>query len=259
MIPIACKLTNFFLHLFVSFLKRDYNNYFLAHAQLLISRKPISQIFTHFQPIMQHYKQENSTKSNSTINPAITENMECLIIKAHASFINLKVGVSLNHDVSLCFVSLLNFRTCWATFQAKNNVRSTPGSSALALSHTKAIKRIPQIVAYVEVEKEWGDILGQEIPNLCSTTVLYNLARLVFLHLRYNHACVLKLDTFFLGRDIITILSLKNFLPIVVHKNITKESPNYCSHIHFVKSQIIIDEKAITDMLFILFSIYNGV
>ena len=36
-------------------------------------------------------------KGISTINPAITENMECLIINVHASFINLKVGVSLDY------------------------------------------------------------------------------------------------------------------------------------------------------------------
>ena len=75
-------------------------------------------------------KKENSLKSISTINPAITENMECSIVKVHASFINLKVG---NHGVSLCFVSLLAFRICWATFQANNNVRSAPASSALTL------------------------------------------------------------------------------------------------------------------------------
>jgi len=38
-------------------------------------------------------------KSISTINPAITENMECSIIKVYASFIDLKVCVSLDHDV----------------------------------------------------------------------------------------------------------------------------------------------------------------
>jgi len=35
-------------------------------------------------------------KSISTINPAITENAECSIAKVLASFINLKVGVSLD-------------------------------------------------------------------------------------------------------------------------------------------------------------------
>jgi len=35
---------------------------------------------------------ENSMKSISTINPTITENMECLILKACASFIDLKVA-----------------------------------------------------------------------------------------------------------------------------------------------------------------------
>ena len=42
---------------------------------------------------------ENSLKSISTINPAITENTECSITKVRASSINLKVGVSLNHAV----------------------------------------------------------------------------------------------------------------------------------------------------------------
>ena len=51
-------------------------------------------------------------KSISTINPAITENMECSIVKARASFIDLKVGVSLGHGVLLRFVSLLALRTC---------------------------------------------------------------------------------------------------------------------------------------------------
>ena len=75
-------------------------------------------------------------KSISTINPAITENTECSIIKVCTSFIDLKVGVSFNHGVSLRFVSLLAFQTCWATFQVKNNVRSAPGSSALTqVSH----------------------------------------------------------------------------------------------------------------------------
>jgi len=46
---------------------------------------------------MQHYKMENSTKSISTINPAITKNMEHSIVNAHTSFINLKVGVLLDY------------------------------------------------------------------------------------------------------------------------------------------------------------------
>jgi len=43
------------------------------------------------------------------------------------------VGVLLNHGASLCFVSLVAFQTCLATFQAKNNVRSAPASSTLTL------------------------------------------------------------------------------------------------------------------------------
>ena len=53
--------------------------------------------------------------------------------KAHAIFINLKVDVSLDHDVLLHFISFIALRTCWATFKVKNNIRSTPASSALTL------------------------------------------------------------------------------------------------------------------------------
>ena len=72
---------------------------------------------------------ENSTKSISTINSAITENMECPIINVHASFINLKVGVSLDYYALLtssCSNILCNV-------PSKNNIRSDPASSALTL------------------------------------------------------------------------------------------------------------------------------
>jgi len=47
---------------------------------------------------------ENSMKSSSTINAAIMENTECLIVKVRTSFIDLKVRVLLNHGVSLRFI-----------------------------------------------------------------------------------------------------------------------------------------------------------
>ena len=53
--------------------------------------------------------------------------------KAHAIFINLKVGVSLDHDVLLRFVLFIALQTCWATFKVNNNIRSTPASSELTL------------------------------------------------------------------------------------------------------------------------------
>jgi len=40
----------------------------------------------------------------STIDPAITENAECIIIKVHTPVIDIKVGVSPQHGVSLCFI-----------------------------------------------------------------------------------------------------------------------------------------------------------
>jgi len=44
-------------------------------------------------------KNEEQHEKYPTTNPAITLNTECLIVKARASFIKLKVGVSLNHGV----------------------------------------------------------------------------------------------------------------------------------------------------------------
>jgi len=78
-------------------------------------------------------------KSISTINPAITENREC------------SIGVSLDDNVLLRFVLLLALRICWATFQAKNNIRSTPAS--FALTRTEATTHVPQIITYAAVEK----------------------------------------------------------------------------------------------------------
>ena len=52
-------------------------------------------------------------KSIPTINPAITENMECSIVRAHSLLMDLKVGVLLDHGVSLHFVSLPTLLTCW--------------------------------------------------------------------------------------------------------------------------------------------------
>ena len=48
---------------------------------------------------------ESSIKSISTINQAIMENMEWLIVEALNPFINLKMGLSLGHGVSLRFIS----------------------------------------------------------------------------------------------------------------------------------------------------------
>ena len=93
-IPIDCKITNFSLYLFVSFLK-DYHNYFFVHAQLLISGKPVSQYTSYsliFSPLHSIINGEQH-KSMSIINLPITEIMEyCL---------------------------LLAVQTCYAAFQAK--------------------------------------------------------------------------------------------------------------------------------------------
>jgi len=69
-------------------------------------------------------------KSISTINSAIMEKRNVQSFKC-SSIIYLTVSVLSDHDVSLCFILLLTFQTCWATFQAENNVRSAPASCAL--------------------------------------------------------------------------------------------------------------------------------
>jgi len=71
-LPIDCKITNFSLGFFVYFLK-DCHTYFLAHTQLLISGKPVSQ-YALYSLIFSALQMENSMKSISTINPAITKN-----------------------------------------------------------------------------------------------------------------------------------------------------------------------------------------
>jgi len=78
--------------------------------------------FTHFLPITQHYKLRTAWKClyNQSSHYYYMENMECSIMEVCTSFINLKVGVSLDHGISLCFaLLLLVLWTCWATFQAK--------------------------------------------------------------------------------------------------------------------------------------------
>ena len=69
---------------------------------------------------------ENSMKSISQSIQPLQKIRKVQSLK-HAPFIDLKMGVSLDPDVSLRFVSRLT------TFQAQNNVRSTPASSALTL------------------------------------------------------------------------------------------------------------------------------
>ena len=77
---------------------------------------------------------EINKRSISKINPTITENTEFSIIKVHALFINLKVDVSLDHNVSLAsFHFQLSEYFGQHSKQAKNNLRSTPASSALTL------------------------------------------------------------------------------------------------------------------------------
>ena len=58
---------------------------------------------------------------------------EYLIVKMHAPAINLKLGVSRDHRATLHFILLPALQNFEAKFQAKNNVTSTPASTAFAL------------------------------------------------------------------------------------------------------------------------------
>jgi len=70
-------------------------------------------------------------KSISTINPAITENTDGTIVKAHAPVIDIKVIVI---TLTQCIITLhFAFRSLniWLPFQAKNNITSAPARTAL--------------------------------------------------------------------------------------------------------------------------------
>ena len=58
-------------------------------------------------------------KSISTINPAITENTDGTIVKAHAPVIDIKVGVLPKHSVSLRFVFFPGLRERLTTIPSK--------------------------------------------------------------------------------------------------------------------------------------------
>ena len=110
MIPIDCEITNFSLYLFVSFLK-DYQNYFLACAQLFNlwkTRQPVryalySLIFSPLCSIINREQHKKYPYNQSSHNRKDTE---CLMVKARASFIDFKVGVSLGHGFVLLLVAL---------------------------------------------------------------------------------------------------------------------------------------------------------
>ena len=68
---------------------------------------------------------DNIIKSISKIDPAITENVECSIVKACAP-VKIKIeGASLSYGVSLCFVNFENFG------YIPSKEENTPASSAL--------------------------------------------------------------------------------------------------------------------------------
>ena len=84
-------------------------------------------------------------ESISTVNPAITENMECLIVKTCTPDTDKNSGcvARSRYIITLCF-HFPAIKTVWATFQTKNSIRRAPAGSALFKSCTEAIKRAPQ-------------------------------------------------------------------------------------------------------------------
>jgi len=130
---LTVKLLIFLYTCLFAFFETSYHNYFLVR-QLLISRKSVSQWASYspiFNPLCRVISKEQHEKYLYN-NPAIMENMECLIVITCTPANNLKVGVLLDHIASLCSVSLPALLTFEAIFQAKNNVRSTPASTVLA-------------------------------------------------------------------------------------------------------------------------------
>ena len=108
MIPIDCKITNFSLYSFVSFLKITIIVSWHAPSNLF-SGKPISQyalyslIFSPLCSVINREQHKNYPYNQSSHNRKYTE---CSIIKVCASFINFKVGVSLGHGFVLLLVVL---------------------------------------------------------------------------------------------------------------------------------------------------------
>ena len=85
-----------------------------------------------------------------TINPAITENTECLIVKVRTPAIDIKVGVSLYNKVYN--YSSFHFQL----FERLTNIpslRSTLASTTLAKVSYWSIICVPQIVTNAAVEK----------------------------------------------------------------------------------------------------------
>jgi len=134
MIPIDCKITNFlYACLFAFFWEITIIISWHAPNKLLVENLLARTFRIHsFSAYYAVLQKEDNMKSISTTNPAITENTECMIVKARASVIDIKNGYvcCLNmvyHYASFCF-QLFNV---WLLFQAKNNVRSAPASTAL--------------------------------------------------------------------------------------------------------------------------------
>jgi len=79
---------------------KDYHNSFLTHAQLIVENLLAIALCIH--SFLTHYTV--GIKRISTINPAITENMECSIIEVHSSH-RFKSGCVPQswHITMLCF------------------------------------------------------------------------------------------------------------------------------------------------------------
>jgi len=80
MIPIDCKITNFFLHLFVLLFWVAIKLIFLGAHPIIYLRQPVHFVFTHFQPITLCYKQRKTLKAS--LKPThYYRNTECTIAR----------------------------------------------------------------------------------------------------------------------------------------------------------------------------------
>ena len=85
------------------------------------------------------------------------ENTKCSIAKTRAPAVNSKVGVSLDHGAPLRFVLLSALQTLEATFQANNNVRSVPASTAFVkVSHQSHNACTGKSSPIQQWRKEWS-------------------------------------------------------------------------------------------------------
>ena len=159
-----------------TFKKNDHHNFFLACAQLFTSGKSVTSTL-HVHSLSAYYTvlyTENSTKSVSTITPAIKENIWNVWLSECTPVIDWKVCMccsTMMYHYSL-FPAALN------TFQAKNTARSAPASTALTQVSLWNRNALPLIVTCVIVEKGMEHKGEQKVSSMMQALELLRLAKM---------------------------------------------------------------------------------